>query len=240
MDHPQLTARQSAALFVLMAESDEISTPRLRELGSDLDKPTRMTLLRHGLIESRKGDRNALYHSLTDRGWAWCASELRAAPPAKATPPYRALYAVLAGLGRYLDDTDTALFEVFGRPRAAQTTHLPATAAPSAETASAVQAPAPQAPATTPTAPTPVETRIDHAYRALAPRPGALVGVRALRAELADVDHDEFDAAIIGLQELPGVSLIPQEDQALLTEADWSNAVVVGIRPCHLFAIEEA
>ena len=118
MDHPKLTPSQSAVLFVLMAESTELSTPRLRELGPNLDKPGRQKLTEHGLIESRKGERNALYHSLTDRGWAWCADELRAGPPDRSLPPIRALYAVLNAIGRHLDAEDFRLYEVFGRPRA--------------------------------------------------------------------------------------------------------------------------
>lgn len=217
MDHPKLTPSQSAVLFVLMAESRELSTPELRKLGPDLDKPSRTRLQKHGLIESRKGSRNALYHSLTDDGWAWCATELQDGPPNKALPPVRALYAVLAGIGRYLDAEDLRLFEVFGRPRVDDS-------APEEMTAQ----------------PADVGQRIIAAYQALAPTPGALVGVAQLRAKILDADRVQFDTAIVELQDRAGISLIPQEDQARLTDADRSSAVVVGSQPCHLFAIEEA
>ena len=41
MDHAQLTPIQSAALFVLLAESRELSNPELKEFGAALDKPAR-------------------------------------------------------------------------------------------------------------------------------------------------------------------------------------------------------
>lgn len=220
MDHPELTPTQSAVLFVLMAESTEVSTPRLRELGPNLDKPARQRLIDHGLIESRKGDRNAFYHSLTDRGWAWCADELRSGPPAHSLPPIRALYAVLNAIGRHLDAEDLRLYEIFGRPRP-------------------VIEDAPTTPQTDPASGA-VPSRIVAAYASLAARRGALVDVGALRSALHDVSRTEFDAAILALQDRPGISLIPQDDRARLREADRTAAIVVGTQPCHLFAIEEA
>ena len=71
-------------------------------------------------------------------------------------------------------------------------------------------------------------------------RRGALVDVGALRSALPDVSRTEFDAAILTLQDRPGISLIPQDDRARLRDADRTAAVVVGTQPCHLFAIEEA
>ena len=216
MDHPKLTPSQSAVLFVLMAESTELSTPRLRELGPNLDKPGRQKLTEHGLIESRKGERNALYHSLTDRGWAWCADELRAGPPDRSLPPIRALYAVLNAIGRHLDAEDFRLYEVFGRPRPV------VEAAPPASSKAAN-----------------IGARIIATYESLAHQRGALVDVAALRSALPDVGHSEFNAAILELQDRPGVSLIPQDDRARLSETDRAAAVVVGTQPCHLFAVEE-
>ncbi len=219
MDHPKLTPSQSAVLFVLMSESTEVSTPRLRELGPNLDKPARQKLTEHGLIESRKGDRNALYHSLTDRGWAWCADELRAGPPDRSLPPIRALYAVLNAIGRHLDAEDLRLYEVFGRPR--PVVEAPPSASPNAANIGDIG------------------DRIITTYNSLTHHRGALIDVAALRSALPDVGHSEFDAAILVLQDRPGVSLIPQDDRARLSETDRAAAVVVGAQPCHLFAVEE-
>ncbi|MGC4933573.1 MarR family transcriptional regulator [Gordonia sp. DT30] len=223
MDHPKLTPSQSAVLFVLMAESRALSTPQLRALGPNLDKPGRELLARHGLIESVKGARGALFHSLTDRGWAWCATELPDGPPARSQPPIRAMYAVLAGLGRYLDAEDLRLHEVFGRPRPEDTsTH------------------ATPAPATDDRPATDLRGIIVETYYRLAPVRGALVDVARLRTAITGHSRAAFDAAIVELEQQRGVSLIPQDDRARLTAGDHAAAVMVGTQPCHLFAIEEA
>jgi len=211
VEHPQLTPTLSAILFVLIPESREIANPDLSKIGPSLDKRGRDTLLRHGLIESRKGARNAWYHALTDRGWAWCATELMASPPNRSLPPYRALYSVLAGIGRYLADEDLRLHELFGRPRPDESAKC-STADPS--------------------------QRFVAAYHSLATHPGEFVEIAKLRTA-AGIEPEAFDDAAIQLQRRAGVSLIPQEDQALLTDIDRATAVLVGTQRCHLFAIEE-
>ncbi|MFE0750436.1 MarR family transcriptional regulator [Gordonia sp. NPDC058843] len=224
MDHAQLTPNQSAALFVLLAESRELSNPELKEFGPTLDKPARDHLNELGLVDSRIGARRAWFHTLTDRGWAWCAAELTSAPPTRSTTPMKAMYAVLAGLARYLDDEDLRLHEVFGRPRR-----------PNREEAGTrIEA----APASDPASLEPRD-RIAAAYRARVSSAGGFVLVTDLRADLPDVSVEVFDATMVGFQREPGVSLIPQENQALLTPADRAAAVTVGTQPCHLFAIEE-
>ncbi|MDF6101168.1 MULTISPECIES: hypothetical protein [Gordonia] len=226
MDHAQLTPIQSAALFVLLAESRELSNPELKEFGAALDKPARNHLNALGLVDSRLGARRAYFHTLTDRGWAWCAAELTSEPPKRSTAPTKAMYAVLAGLARYLDDEDLRLHEVFGRPR--RPTHEePGT---------------PIATATSDPASSTVDPRdqIAAAYRARAATAGDFVLVTDLRADLPGMSDEVFDATMVEFQRAPGVSLIPQEDQALLTPADRAAAVTVGTQPCHLFATEES
>ncbi|ROZ87310.1 MarR family transcriptional regulator [Gordonia sp. OPL2] len=220
MDHPQLTPSESAVLFVLMAQAREVRNPDLAALAPELKKSSRDKLNRLGLIESRKGARNAFSHSLTDRGWAWCAQELSAAPPPKSLPPIRALYAVMAGVGRYLEASDLRLHEVFGVVGGGSA----ADAEPSAE---------PPADAV------PLERRIRATYNAVTSGPGRWVGVLALRQALAGIDRSELDTALVALQREPGVSLIPQEDQMLLTDDGRKASVRVGTQDCHLFAIEE-
>lgn len=203
VEHVSLTPSQSAVLFALMSQACEVPNAKLRELAPELTRTSRERLNDLGLVDSVQGPRNSYTHSLTDRGWVWCTQELTAAPPAGAPPPIRALYAVLAALGRYLDAEDLRLHEVF-RP-----------------------------------APPSTDERIRTAYAALAARPGAWVAVSALRGALDDVDAATLDPALVAMQRTPGVSLIPQEDRALLTDADRAAAVVVGTQSCHLFAIEE-
>ncbi|MGB3355635.1 MAG: J domain-containing protein [Mycobacterium sp.] len=81
------------------------------------------------------------------------------------------------------------------------------------------------------------EDRIRDAYRRLAPRPGGWVSLTRLRAEL-EVPRADVDAALTALHRAPGVSVIPQEDQKVLTAEDRAAAVVIGDRPKHLIAIE--
>ncbi|EON33145.1 hypothetical protein GTC6_08999 [Gordonia terrae C-6] len=222
MDHAQLTPIQSAALFVLLAESRELSNPELKEFGPALDKQARDHLNALGLVDSRIGARRAWFHTLTDRGWAWCAAELVSEPPKRSTAPTKAMYSVLAGLARYLDDEDLRLHEVFGRPRRAN--HEETVTRIASEPVSLTVDPRDQ---------------IAAAYHARAAAAGDFVLVTDLRADLPGISDEIFDTTMVEFQREPGVSLIPQEDQALLTPADRAAAVVVGTQPCHLFAIEE-
>ncbi|MCG7631346.1 MarR family transcriptional regulator [Gordonia McavH-238-E] len=224
MDHAQLTPTQSAALFVLLAESRELSNPELKELGPALDKPARDHLNALGLVDSRIGARRAWFHTLTDRGWAWCASELTSEPPKRSTAPSKAMYAVLAGLARYLDDEDLRLHEVFGRPRRPDHTESDTRARAT---------PAPDPASRDPRA------QIAAAYRARAAAAGDFVLVADLRTDVPGMSAEVFDATMVEFQRESGVSLIPQEDQALLTPEDRAAAVTVGTQACHLFAIEE-
>ncbi|UOG22925.1 MarR family transcriptional regulator [Gordonia amicalis] len=229
MDHPRLTPTQSSVLFILLAESRELSTSEIRGFGPALDKGGRERLNSLGLVESRLGARRAYFHVLTDKGWAWCAAELRNEPPARANSFLRAMYTVLDGIGRYLNAEDLRLHEVFGRPRV-----------PSADPDSTGGDPPSVG------SPTPVHgpdsdprAQIAAAYRSRVPAPGGFVLVTDLRTDLPVLSPDVFDATMVAFQREPGVSLIPQEDQALLTPADRAAAVTVGTQPCHLFAIEE-
>ena len=248
MDHPKLTPSQSAVLFVLMAQAREVRNPELSTLAPALTKQSRELLNRMDLIESRKQSRTYI-HALTDRGWAWCAEELGSEPPERSLPPIRALYAVLAGIGRHLDAADLRLYEVFGVPAPqADTPNDAASNGAASNKAASNKAASNKAVSNdaashrTATPPPPISdvpTRIRAAYRGLAPRPGGWVGVHALRAAVTEIPRTEVDAALVALQRLPGISLIPQEDQMLLTSEDRADAVLVGSQPCHLFAIED-
>jgi len=86
-------------------------------------------------------------------------------------------------------------------------------------------------------APATAEDRIRRAYADLAPRPGGWVSLTRLRTELADTPRAEVDAALHTLFRAPGVSLIPEENQKVLTAADRNAAVVIGDESKHLIAI---
>ncbi|OBF33261.1 hypothetical protein A5724_19520 [Mycobacterium sp. ACS1612] len=86
-------------------------------------------------------------------------------------------------------------------------------------------------------APATAEERIRRAYADLAPRPGGWVSLTLLRTELADTPRAEVDAALHSLFRAPDVSLIPEENQKVLTAADRGAAVVIGDESKHLIAI---
>lgn len=147
-------------------------------------------------------------HELTDRGWALCRDIVTAGPPPRATGAARALHTVLGALGRYLDRSELSMADLF----------WPAGTGPH---------PGPET----------TEDRIRSAYHRLAARPGGWVALSRLRAEL-DASREDVDAALKSLFRTAGVSLIPEENQKTLTDADRAAAVVIGDRPKHLIAIE--
>jgi hypothetical protein len=113
MPAEQLGIKERAVLLVLMAEAREISNPELKQIaGLDLTGAARHKLNARRLVDSRRPGR-AYVHLLTDDGWAWCAAELAAPPPERAGSAGGALYAVLAGLHRYLARADLRLSDVF-------------------------------------------------------------------------------------------------------------------------------
>ena len=228
MTHPKLTGTESAVMFVLMARAEPVSNPQLKAgLGPQLEKPNRQKLVKLGLIETSTGARRTIFHTLTDAGWAWCAAELETEAPTPSTPPLKALYTVLAGLGRHMRASDLRLYEVFTPPTA--DADSPAAANPAAESAPAVES-----------TDVSIADRIRASYRSLASAPGAWVTLTELRSALGDVARADLDPALVLLQRTAGVSLIPQENQKLLTDTDRDAAVVVGTQKCHLLAIETA
>jgi hypothetical protein len=83
-----------------------------------------------------------------------------------------------------------------------------------------------------------IEDRIRAAYADLAPRPGGWVSLTRLRAELSDADRGDIDTALRTLYRAAGVSLIPEENQKVLTTEDRHAAVLIGDQSKHLIAIE--
>jgi hypothetical protein len=235
--NPELTGTEQAVMLVLMAESRPVSNTELAVLGPKLEMRSREKLNRLKLIETTKPGRG-LVHELTDKGWHACGALLGGPAPARSSGQGKVLYAVLAGLGRYLDRTDQRLADVFWpadavvadrqekvgggeiRESGAETVSGGEVRDPWAETSGRV------------------ESRVRDAYSRLAPRPGGWVGLVRLRAELSDVPRSSVDAALVSLYQQPGVSLIPEENQKVLTAADRNAAVAIGDQDKHLIAIE--
>lgn len=149
-----------------------------------------------------------LTHELTDSGWALCRELFGAATPARSTGQGRALYTLLRALGAHFERAELAPADVF----------LPATVSEQA--------------ASTP------DTVLRAAYHRLSTAPGSWVGLARLRDEVPYLSREAVDAALVELYREPGVSLIPEENQKVLTEADRAAAVEIGNQNKHLIAIE--
>jgi hypothetical protein len=206
----ELTGTEQAVLLVLMAESRPVPNPELERLGPKLDKAGRDRLNRLGLVETTAG--RPLVHELTDAGWALARELFGADTPPRPSGQGRALYTLLRALRRYFDRADLVPAEVF---------------LPGEETAETEADAADR-----------TEDRLRAAYTRLAARPGGWVSLVRLRDEVPDVGRDAVDAALINLYRQPGVSLIPEENQKVLTPADRTAAVTIGDQHKHLIAIE--
>lgn len=205
-----LGIRQRSVLLILMAEAVEVANPDLlARWGLTLDGAARRQLNDMGLVASRKVGRS-FAHELTDKGWRWCDDELTASVPPRAGSAGGALYAVLAGVGRYLQHAGLGLGEVFG----------PAAAA----------GPGP--------APGDVEARVRDAYRRVAGATRDWVGLAEVRALLGDVPPEDVDAALTRLARQPDIRLAGEPNRKALTDADHAAAVQVGGEERHLLAIE--
>ncbi|MGV0746348.1 hypothetical protein [Mycolicibacterium sp. XJ870] len=208
----ELTGTEQAVLLVLMAESRPVPNPELDRLGPKLDKPGRERLNRLGLIETTTG--RPLVHELTDSGWALCRELFGAETPPRPSGQGKALYTVLKGLRRYFDRAELVPADVF----------LPADDTP-APPASAAGAPPPDA-------------QVRAAYARLTDHAGGWVSLADLREAVTSLPRNDVDAALISLYQQPGVSLIPEENQKVLTDADRAAAVRIGDQNKHLIAIE--
>lgn len=113
-----LSVKERAILFALLGEAREVSNPELAQRwGFTLTGKERRTLNQLKLVDSRRAGRTYA-HELSDAGWRWCSQELpagRAGLRGNPASMERALYAVLSGLSRYLDDTGSSLADVFGQ-----------------------------------------------------------------------------------------------------------------------------
>lgn len=89
-----------------------------------------------------------------------------------------------------------------------------------------------------PDTPTSPHERVHAAYAELSARPGAWVGLARLRDQLDDLPRTDLDAILSELYRAGAISLIPEENQKVLTPADHSAALEVGNQAKHLISIE--
>ena len=206
----ELTGTEQAVLLVLMAEARPVPNPELKNLGPELKKLDRERLNRLKLIETTPG--TPMVHELTDAGWMTCRSLVGTAAPARVTGQGKVLYTVLAALDRYLRQKDLVLAEMF--EQAGQEIDVERRGEKD------------------------TESRVRHMYSRLVAQPGGWLGLAKLRAELVDVPRTELDATLVRMYQVPGVSLIPEENQKTLTATDREAAVQIGLQDKHLIAIQ--
>lgn len=223
----ELTGTEQTVLLTLMAECRVVPNPELASLGPSLEKPGRDKLVRYGLIEVTKPGR-AMALELTDKGWQTCRRIIEAGEaPHGSKPQAKALYTLLRSLNRYFVRNDLVLSEVFG----------PASAAVLESVAAEPHPVAPVAPAPAPRADI-AEHQVRSSYQRLAANPGGWVGLVRLRAELAGLSRAEQDVVLRQLFRAPDVSLIPEENQKVLTAEDRAAAIEIGGENKHLIAID--
>ncbi|MEU4648983.1 hypothetical protein [Nocardia fluminea] len=108
-----MSPRELAVLLTLLAEARELTNAELFAVaGVTLDGTPRRRLNKLGLVDSTKVGR-ALVHELTEHGAQWCTEELARPRPDKSGSYGGALYAVLAGLHRHLENSGQLLTDVF-------------------------------------------------------------------------------------------------------------------------------
>ena len=205
----KLTASENATLIVLMAEAREVLNTELKDrYGLDVRKESRDKFARLRYVSSRKSGRTFAMQ-LDDAGWVQAQTEMDFSSRG-ATAQGAALTALLTGLrDRVLDRSGCKSFaELF-----ALTDLRGPDAAP------------------------PLRTRLINAYQALAAEPGEWVSLTRLRPFFGDVPADAVDDALRRLAREPGVNVVPESNQKMLTDADVAAALHLGGQNKHLLAI---
>jgi hypothetical protein len=217
MRSDELSVKERAALFALLAEARQLSNPELEErVGFRLDGKERRKLNDLKLVESVKPGR-AYEHELTDKGWTWCAKEFSTGSAAAGDNMERALYAILGGLDRYMHGTGKVVSDIFN---------------PRYDGASAENGSRPGR-----IEPADVESSILNCYSALASKPGEFVKLSDLRGQLADMPRRDTDAALGEMYRNQRVNLIPQSNQLALTADDRASALHIGGEDKHLISV---
>ena len=209
----ELTGTEQAVLLVLLAEARPVPNPELMRLGPELKKDSRDKLNRFGLVETTQVGR-AYVHELTDSGWRKCREMFGADAPPRSSGQGRALYTLMRGLDRYLTRVDLPAADVFAAEAEGMAAPDNSSAGPSDE------------------------ELVREVYNRLAARPGDWVGLVRLRAALPDVAHRDLDDTLRRMYRKPGVHLIPEENQKVLTADDRDASVLIGEQHKHLIAIE--
>ena len=219
MHHDELSARERAALFALLAAARKLSNSELEaQIGMRLEGKERRRLNDLKLVESEKPSREFV-HELSDAGWRWCADELAGGLNGRGTILERSLYLTLGMFERYttaarLTLADVATLDVKARPRGRHKRR------DTAEGDGDLTA------------------RVTAAYAVLTTGPGEFVKLRELRAHLTDIPRSALDSVLASMFTARRVNLIPQANQSMLTAEDREASLRLGGEHKHLISIE--
>jgi hypothetical protein len=219
MSPNELSGVEQAVLLVLMAEGRPVPNPELEKLGPALKKSYRDRLKDRKLIDVLPGVPMKL--ELIEKGYDLCDQLIGTEPPVGVRGQNKALYTLMKALRRYFDRENLQLSEVFNTNEDKEPSDVK-----------------PAVPSVKSTLDGDLQSRVRSAYGRLADEPGSLVRLVRLRAELADIPRRDLDAVLVEFDHQRGVSLVPQEDQKLLTDEDRAAAVRIGVKDNHLIAIE--
>jgi hypothetical protein len=213
MADDELTPSENAILIVLMAEARELLNTELKaRYGLDVRKVSRDKFARRRYVASRRsGPTYAL--ALDDEGWVHAQGEL-AFRSNGATAHAAALTALLTSLrDRVLERSGCKSYaELFALSDV-------------------------RGPVSGPDQERLLRTRIVNAYAALAAEPGGWVRLTRLRPFFGDVPAAAVDEALRKLSREPGVDIVPESNQRMLTGADIAAALHLGGQDKHLLAI---
>ncbi|WP_186627024.1 hypothetical protein [Rhodococcus sp. BP22] len=221
----ELTFVERTTLLVLMAESRPLKLTELRVLGSELSAKSRDKLLGAELIGVEKVGRGIVV-DLTDKGWARGSQEFGAPAPSQASRSGgKTLYTLLRAMRRYFDRVGIEPNEVF-LPVTMDTSQKHAVIGPVVENS------AENAVDSDP------ESLVRDSYHRLASEPRAWVSLTRLREALRTMDPSVLDAALSSLYRAQEINLIPEANQATLTDPDRAAALRIGGQTRHMMRID--
>ncbi|MEV0895662.1 hypothetical protein [Actinoplanes sp. NPDC049802] len=199
-------ARQ--ALVALMVRAERTSNPDLKKrYRVEITKAAREELAGRRLISWEKGARGAIFHELTDLGWARARKEFRSPPPERVSGAWLLHYATLRHLDSLLERGDQQIADLYAEPD-----------------------PGPP-PAGT------VEERIRDAYADLAAKPGDLIRLVLVRDRLPDVERAEQDRVLKEMDGRREIHLDPDPARNELPQEALDAAILIGGEAKHLITI---
>ena len=215
MAKPTMTPKERGTLLLLMAEGGRaVPNPELKDRhGVELPKASREKLKNAGLVAVGEMKRPGTGHrvltlQITEAGWTWAATELTSERP-RTPMGLGPFYAVLAGLGRYLQRQRLSLPDVFGAPLHADSSITTAN----------------------------VEADLLAAYRTLATRPREWIRLADVRDKMPALPREHFDQALWDLYRKQTINLNPDDNSKAVSERDHAAAYRLGNTDVHLMLV---